>query len=111
MFNQDANVYLKLHKLKTENNKKKEAQNYLNTNPTCKQIIDGLNNIKSGAAFKGRRKNYCEKILELYLQKETYSPQDERALRGRLNSTYGSILDEWENKIIEFKKEKNNQKQ
>lgn len=96
---------------KTENNKKRETQNYLNTNPTCKQIIDGLNNIKSGAAFKGRRKNYCEKILELYLQKDTWTLGEEKKLKGLLNSTYGSIIDEWQNKIDTFREEKNKQNQ
>lgn len=93
----------------TENNKKREAKAYLETGPTCKSIITGLKNIQNGAAFKDRRKDYCGKIFELYVQKESWSPQDERVLNGLLNSTFIDSYPNdpevaiWKEKIKEFK--------
>ena len=72
----------------TENSKKEKAGTYLASKPTCKSSIKSLENIKNGSAFKNRRKDYCEKIIELYLQKETWSQKDERVLNGLLNSTF-----------------------
>lgn len=96
----------------TENSKKKEAGTYLASKPTCKSSVKSLESIKNGSAFKNRRKDYCEKILELYLQKDTWSQKDERVLFGLLNSTFiDNYPNEpevaiWNEKIKEFRESK-----
>ncbi len=96
----------------TENTKKKEAATYLSSKPTCKSSINKLENIKNGSAFKNRRKDYCEKILELYLQKDSWTYQDEKRLYGRLNSTYSDKYPNdpqiavWDEQIKGFKDSK-----
>ena len=101
----------------TENKKKTEAETYLASQPSCQVVRKGLTNIKNESAFKARRKDYCEKILGLYLDRETWTYRDERTLLGLLSIAYTTEykndpdIAKWHTQIDQFKEEKNNQQQ
>lgn len=99
---------------KSEYNEKKEkeavqkATNYLAEHPSCSEIRDGLTKVKEGKLFKGWRKAYCDKLVDLYLQKPDWNQRDENILKGNLSfytDVYPSDTTEWYGKIRAFKYE------
>lgn len=85
-----------------------KASSYLAENPSCIEIREGLTKVKDGKFFKGWRKAYCNKLVELYLQKTEWQERDENYIIGSLSfytDAYPNSAEEaeWMSKINEFK--------
>lgn len=86
-----------------EQEKKTKAKEYLATRPTCSYLKNNLSH--PDAWFQTRRKKFCENIIAIYLQKETYDEGDENILLSRLN-IYQGDRNEWKSQIDNFREEK-----
>ncbi len=62
-----------------------KAKSYLAENPSCTEIRDGLTNVKDGKLFKSWRKAFCNKLVELYLEKQDWDRGDENAVKSQIN--------------------------
>ena len=80
------------------------ATNYLSNGYSCVEILDGLNSIKDGTIFVNRRYAYCQKVVSLYLSKDSYDEGDENTLISNIKF-YPKWKKNWEADIDKFRDE------
>ena len=91
-----------------EASQKSKAKTYLNSKPTCKDIKSGLESIQNGSVFNGRRKDYCQKVVDSYLAKDAWNQGDENVVKGSIkfytkDHSGDAKVEEWMSAIKEFK--------
>lgn len=67
-----------------ENEWKNTAGNYLKKNLKCEEIKKGLTCINDGSVFKARRKDFCDKVVQLYIEADEYSSREHRILDSKI---------------------------
>lgn len=90
-----------------ETTQKNKATGYLKTTK-CKTIVADLEKIQKGTAFAGRRVAFCQKVVDLYLAKDTWTQGDENIVKNRIQFyTKGhgndTKVQEWMTAIEDFK--------
>ena len=91
-----------------ETTQKSKASSYLNAKPTCKTIVSELEKIQKGTVFGGRRAAFCQKVVDLYLSKTSWSQGDENIVKSRIKfytkeHSGDAKVQEWFDAIEEFK--------
>ena len=85
---------------------KNKAANYLKREITCVTIRNGLNN--TDAAFNARRKDFANKVVDIYCQQTSYNRKDYNVLITKLNNL--NLKDNnWGVKLQEFKQKYSNE--
>jgi len=60
------------------------ASGYKAKDPVCSEIKNGLDAILDGSAFNSRRKAYCDKIVQLYIEADNYDPKEHKAIGAKI---------------------------
>ena len=85
---------------------KNKAANYLKREISCVTIKNGLNN--TAAAFNARRKDFADKVVELYCQQTSYNRRDYNLTITKLENL--KLKDNsWELKMQDFKQKYSNE--
>ena len=89
----------------------KNATSKLEHSPSCQEIRNGLENIKKGTAFVGRQAAFCQKLMDLYLEKDEWNQGDENKLKDRIRFYTDAHKDNetvllWFDEIEAFKEER-----
>ncbi len=83
---QDVHSYQEEYDIITENKLKQKASDYLKKGMKCDEINTGLQSVANGSVFKNRRKDFCDKVVQLYLNAGEYSSQEQRKLGSKIRS-------------------------
>lgn len=68
----------------TENKYIGTATNYLKKDLKCDELKVGLQNIVKGSVFKARRKDFCDNVIQLYIEADNYSPNEHKAVSSKI---------------------------
>lgn len=83
-----------------ENRKIAQARRYLgNSQIKCNALKKDLQNLSHTSAYNSRRKAYCMKIVELYLQCTTAEKRELNAAKANLNVYNGKEISSWKEQM------------
>lgn len=103
---QKVNSYNDQYNKSFETDIKNKAANYLKREITCATIKKGLNN--TDAAFSTRRKDFANKVVDLYCQQTSYNRRDYNMIKTKLENL--KLKDNsWELKMQDFKQKYSNE--
>ena len=71
-YRQDVHSYKDPYDTSTENKLKQSASNYLKKGMKCDELNTGLQSIANGSAFKDCHKDFCDKVVGLYINGGVY---------------------------------------
>ena len=103
---QKVNSYNDQYNKSFETDIKNKAGNYLKREISCVTIKNGLNN--TDAAFSARRKDFANKVVDLYCQQTSYNRRDYNMIKTKLENL--KLKDNsWELKMQDFKQKYSNE--
>lgn len=81
---QIVNSFNEAYDEQTEKTLKSKASTHIKSHPSCQYILGELDKIEKGTAFSSRRQAYCQKVVDLYLAKDSWNQGDENIVKSRM---------------------------
>lgn len=90
---QDVHSYQEEYDIITENKLKQKASDYLKKGMKCDELNTGLQSIANGSVFENRRKDFCDKVVQFYIEAGVYSTKEYKGVVSKINNCLPKFFD------------------